>query len=151
MTRRAVLPVVLLAALVAGCGPTQGDIEKSIRDEMKAKTGTIITSFSLTKNADGSFVGTATAQNGDVYDVSTKPPVGGKMEWKCIPGQAMVERVVTQGIQQQLSLTITSFQLTKSGPGIYSGTAVATTGAKVSVSTHMEGAQLMWTAQPAVN
>src|SRR5262249_10847761 len=65
MLRRVVLllPVVVFALLVSGCAPSQGEVERSIREEMKSKMGVVITSIELKKQADGSYVGTATAQN----------------------------------------------------------------------------------------
>ena len=56
MLRRFVLllPIVLLAFLVSGCGPRQSDVEKSIRDEMPSQLGVVIASVDLQKQADGS-------------------------------------------------------------------------------------------------
>jgi hypothetical protein len=143
------IPGVLLAFLVSGCGPGQRDIEKSIRTEMKSKMGVNMTSIDLKKQADGSFLGTATAENGDVYDVTTGPPKGNKIEWKALPGPAMVERVVRGGMEQQLSGKVKTLQLTKNGPGNYTGPAELTDGRKVVVTTRMEGMNLVWEAKPA--
>jgi hypothetical protein len=150
MLRRivSVLPIALTVFLVSGCSPSQAEVEQSIRDEMKSSLGVAITSLDLKKQNDGSFLGTATAQNGDVYDVTTSKPSGDKIEWKAVPGQAMVETVVRAGIQEQLSATVKTMQLTKKGPGEYTGPAELSNGAKVTVTTHMDGTQLKWEAKP---
>jgi hypothetical protein len=149
MLRRPVLLVLPALLALCGCGPRQGDVERSIRDEMKTKLGVVISSLDLKKQGDGSYAGTATAQNGDVYEVTTQPPRGNKIEWKAIPGQAMVEKMVREGIEKQMSTKVLTLRLTKSGPGSYSGTADLATGAKVTVTTRVEGAQILWEAKPA--
>lgn len=140
---------VALALLVSGCSPSQNDIEKSIRDGMKTNLGVRVSSLDLKKQADGSYAGTAVAQNNEVYDVTTTPVKDNKVEWKAIPGQATVERKVREGLEQQLSTKVKTLQITKIGPGNYTGSAELATGAKVNIKTHMEGQQLMWEAQPA--
>lgn len=143
-----VLPVCLVAVL-CGCGPSKGDIEKSIINEMKTSMNVEITSTSLTKQSDGSYTGTATARNGDVYDVTVEPPKGGRTEWKALPGQAMVEKTIREGIEGQNKMKVKALTLNKQGPGIYTGTAVLENGFKMSVSTSMEGKQIMMKAEPA--
>jgi len=142
------VPIVLLSLFVWGCSPSQRDVENSIREEMKSSLGVNITSLDLKKQGDGSYVGTATAANGDVYDVTTSPPSNNKIEWKAIPGQAMVERLVRAGLKEQLSANVKSLQLTKNGPGSYTGPAELETGSKVIVTTRMEGVNLRWEARP---
>jgi hypothetical protein len=151
MVPRAVfaVPIAFLASLVWGCSPSQGDIEKSIRDGMKSQLGVATTSIDLTKQADGAYLGTATAENGDVYEVTATPPKDYKIEWKAFPGQVMVEQRLREGLEQQLSSKVKTLQLTKHGPGSYSGPAELTSGVRVIVSTRMAGAQLMWEAKPA--
>ena len=143
------VPIILLSLLVSGCSPGQGEIEKSIRDEMKSQLNVVITSLDLKKQSDGSYTGSATAQNGDVYEVTTSPPKNNKIEWKAIPGQAMVERIVREGLEQRLSAKVTTLQLTRNGPGIYTGPAELATGSKVIVTTRMEGTQFLWEHKPA--
>jgi hypothetical protein len=143
------VPAILLACLAAGCGVGQADIERSIRDEMKSKMGVVITSFDLKKQGDGSYVGTATAQSGDVYDVTTETPKGDTIQWKAVPGQAMVDKIVRDGMEQQLGAKVKTLQLTRKGPGNYTGPAELVTGVKMNVSTHMDGMQLLWEAKPA--
>ncbi len=140
--------VGLLALALAGCAPSQADIEKSVRTEMQTQLGVTITAVALTKQADGSYAGTATAQNGDAYDVTTLPPSGNKIEWKAIQGQVMIEKVLRDGIKQQMGGDVKTLQLTKSGAGTYAGTAELTSGQKIKVSTHMEGTTLKWEAAP---
>jgi hypothetical protein len=143
------VPIVLLSLLVWGCSPSQRDVENSIRDEMKSALRVNITSLDLKKQGDGSYVGTATAENGDVYDVTTSPPSNNKIEWKAVPGQAMVEKLVRAGLKEQLSAEVKSLQLTKNGPGSYTGPPELSTGSKVIVTTRMEGVNLRWEARPA--
>jgi hypothetical protein len=142
------IPVVLFAVLIAGCGPSQANIEKSIRETMKSQQGVTITSIDLRKQADGTYVGTATADNGDVYDVNTLASKNSMVEWKALPGPAMVEKRLREGLEQQLG-KIKSLQLTKHAPGSYEGSAELTTGAKLIVTTRMNGNQIMWEAKPA--
>jgi hypothetical protein len=151
MVRLALLfvPSFVLLFLVSGCGPRQSDIERSIRDEMKSSLNVVITSIDLKKLSDGGYTGTATAQNGDVYEVTALPPKNNKSEWKAIPGQAMVEQVVRSGLEKQLSCKVKTLQLTKNGPGIYTGPAELSTNQRVIVTTRMEGKQLLWEAQMA--
>ena len=150
MLRRAVLviPIALLALLGTGCDSSRSNIEKSIRDEMKSQMGVVITSFDLKKQGNGGYAGTATAQNGDVYDVTTSPPNNNRIEWKAIPGQAMVEKLLHTGIEQQLGAKVKSLQITKTEPGNYTGSAELETGFKVTVTTRMEGKNLLWEAKP---
>jgi hypothetical protein len=152
MVRRFVLLVstLLLAFLASGCGPGKSDIEKSIRSEMKTSLGVDITTVQLNKQSDGSFVGTATAQNGDVYDVTTLPPKGNKCEWKALPGLPMVERRVREGLEQQLKVKVKSIQLTKNGPDSFAGSAELSTGVKMTVKTRMEGLQMLFEAKPVI-
>jgi hypothetical protein len=139
---------LLFALPISGCAPSQSDVERSIRDEMKSKKGLNITSIDLKKQDDGSFVGTATAENGDVYDVTTKPPKGSQIEWNAVPGPAMVDRIVKAGLEQQLMTKVKTLQLTKNQPGHYTGRAELANGSQVTVTTHMQGADFVWKADP---
>jgi len=134
--------MVLLAGLVSGCGPSQSELEKAIRDEMKSKMNVDITSFDLKKQSNGSYVGTATAVNGNVYDVVTEVPKLDKVEWKAIPGQVMVEKMARAEIEQLYSGSVTSLQLTKKEPGVYTSRADLMRGKQldhVDITTHMDG------------
>jgi len=140
--------VGMFAFLVSGCSPGKSDIEKSIKEEMKKTNNVEITSVSLTKKDDGSYDGTATAANGDVYDVTTAAPSGVKIEWKALPGEPMVERLVREDIEAKFKVIVKRFNLTKHEPGNYTG-VVETDGGKIKVKTHMEGANLLWELEPA--
>jgi hypothetical protein len=144
-----ITPLALLA-LAAGCAPSKADIDRSIREEMKTSLGVEITSTDLKKQSDGSYAGTATAANGDVYEVTTNPPKGTRIEWKAIPAQAVVERTVRDGMNAQLPSKVKTLSLTKESPGVYKGTAVLEDGSKMNVSTKMEGKNLLWEAAPAL-
>lgn len=149
MPRPAVVLVALAAALAAGCSD-QSNIESSVRAEMKTQLGVAIQSLALTKQPDGGYAGTATADNGDTYDVTVTAPTGidRRYEWKALPGQAMIDRIVRQGIEQQLHSKVAALQLTKGGGGLYSGTATLETGGRVAVKTRMQGNQVLWEAEP---
>jgi hypothetical protein len=86
-----------------------------------------------------------------VYDVTTLAPSGNKIEWKAVQGQVMIEKMLREGIKQQVGSDVKTLQLTKSAPGTYAGTAELATGAKYKVSTHMEGTTLKWEAEPAAD
>ncbi len=149
MVRRIVFlaPIVLVTFLAAGCGPSQRDIESSIRTEMKTKLAVTIASFDLKKQPDGTYLGTATAENTDVYDVNTFPAAGNGVQWKAVPGQAMVEKIVRAGLEQQMGGKVLSLQLTRNGPGDYIGPAELSTQLKMQVTTRMEGTNLKWEAK----
>jgi hypothetical protein len=115
---------------------------------MKTSLGVEITSTNLTKQSDGSYTGTATAANGDVYEVTTEVPKGGQVEWKAVPGQAVVERTVRDAMNAQLPAKVKTLSLTRQGPGIYSGTGELEDGTRLKVSTSMEGKNLNWKAEP---
>jgi hypothetical protein len=137
------LPIVLLALVNTGCSSNQANLEKSIREEMKSKMGVDITSFDLKKLTDGSYTGTATAQNGDEYEVIAAAPSGNTISWKAVPGKAVVERNVREAVEKQESAKVKSLELTRKAPGVYSGPAELSTGRKLTVTTHMEGTNLM--------
>jgi uncharacterized protein with FMN-binding domain len=141
------LPVCLVAVL-CGCAPGKGDIEKSLREEMNAKLNVEITSTSLTKQADGGYTGTATARNGDVYDVTVGPVKGGQFEWKAIAGQATVEKDIRAWLEREYKSKVKNLALTKQEPGIYKGTATLENGGKLNLSTYLEGTQMMYKADP---
>jgi hypothetical protein len=141
------VPAALVAVFAIGCAPNKEDIEKSIREEMKAGRGVEITSIDLTKQSDGGYTGTATATNGDVYDVTTKPPKGSRLEWKAVPSQPVVERILREMmdkdfLEKELAISVASLTLTKESSEKYSGTAVLSNGQKVAVTAVWEGANL---------
>jgi hypothetical protein len=138
----------LLFLFAVGCTPSQSDVEKSIRDEMKSGLGVMVQSLDVKKQSDGSYLGTATTENGDVYDVTTLPPKNGTVEWKAVPGQAMVEKMVREGLEKQLGSPVKTMTLTKNGPGTYSGPAELQNASKVNVTTKMEGTMFLWEALP---
>lgn len=139
----------LLLALLAGCGPSKNDLDKSIKAEMKSSMNVEITSTNLTKQSDGGYTGTATATNGDIYDVTVEPPKSGRTEWKAIPSQSMVEKMMREGIETQVKVKVKALSLTKQGPGTFTGTADLENGLKMNVSTNMEGRSMRWKAEPA--
>ena len=151
MLRRLVhrIPMLLLV-VVSGCSPSQGDVEKSIRDELKDKLSVEIASFDLKKQGDGSYLGTATAKTGDVYEITSLPPKGTTLKWEAVPGQALVEAVVRKGLAKQLATNVKTLELTRIGPGTYNGPAELETGIRLIVTTRMEGGQLLWEAKQSI-
>jgi hypothetical protein len=89
----------LIAVFTLGCEPSKENIEKSVREGMKTNLDVDVTSCDLTKQPDGGYVGTATATNGDVYDVTIKPPRGTRVEWRAIPPQAAIERDMRKDLE----------------------------------------------------
>ena len=148
MPRYLALALPICLVVVLGCAPSKSDIDKSLREEMKSKLNVEITSTSLTKQSDGGYIGTATASNGDVYDVTVSPPSGGRTEWQAVPAQALVEKKVTEFIEGHYKSKVKTLNLTKQKPGVYTGTAVLDIGAKFNVSTSLEGTQLMVKTDP---
>jgi hypothetical protein len=142
-----VLAVCLVAGL-AGCAPSTNDIDKALREEIKSKMNVEITSTNLTKQPDGSYTGTATAANGDVYDVTVSQPKRGEFQWKAIAGQALVEKKLREWLEGEYKSKVKTLVLTKREPGVYNGTTVLENDLKLNVSTHLEGGQLMMKADP---
>ena len=154
MFRRALNLFVLfvLCTLPIACAPSQADLEKSIRDEMKSKNNVNITSVNLTKNADGSYTGTAVGENGDVYDITTKAPENGKIEWQAKDSQSThdkkalgeVTRVVREGMEEQHKTKVTALSLSKVSDNKFEGKAETETGGKFAIKAELEGAQIKW-------
>ena len=133
--------------LVAGCAPDQRSVEKAVAEGIKSKLQIDIASFELKKREDGGYDGTATAQNGDVYEVTTQPVKEGKVEWQAIPGQAMVEKTVRDGIEKQLGAQVQKLQLTREALGSFTGPAELSNGKTMTIKTRIEGGQLFWEAK----
>lgn len=147
MVRFALLFAVL--ATCAGCGPSQATIERSIRDEMKKSMNVEISAINLAKQPDGGYTGTATASNGDAYDVHVNAAQGNRTEWKAVPSQAMLEKQVSTEIAKQVGSPVQSMALTKTGFGSYTGTATLANGQKMDVRTFLDGKQVRFEATPA--
>ena len=81
--------------------------------------------------------------------MTTSPPRGTKFDGMARPGQAALERMVRARREQQLSIKVKTLQRTRRGPGTYSGPAELATGARVIVTTLMEGMKLQWEAKQA--
>jgi hypothetical protein len=140
---------ILFVAFSGGCAPSQDKIEESIREEMKKNLSVNITSFDLKKQSDGSYVGTATADNGDVYDVTTRPPEGNKIEWRAYPSQLMLEKKFREEIESMPGSKVKSLTLTKQEGIKYTGTAELENGLKFNLRAELEGTQVMTYIEPA--
>jgi hypothetical protein len=143
-------PCVVLTLLTTGCSPSQGDIEKSIRDEMKSKMNVEIKTFDLKKQADGSYLGTATADNGDVYDITTEAPQGNKISWKATPSKTTIERMIKEMVAAQLKLKVTSITLEKKEGMDYAGHATTEQGVTLDLSAKWTGNDYQLQAVPAI-
>jgi uncharacterized protein with FMN-binding domain len=122
------LVVALFAVLVAGCGASKDSMEKAVSEEMKKNLNTDITAISLTKQADGTYAGTATAANGNTYDVTTTAPKGGKFEWTAVLAKESVEKLIREHMKTSLNADVTVTDMTKQADGSYTGTAAAANG-----------------------
>lgn len=149
--------LLVFCSLPVACAPSQADIEKSIRDEMKSKNNVTITTIDLTKNADGTYTGTAIAENGDVYDVTTKLPERGKIEWQAVESQSTrdkkmiveVHRVVREGMEEQYKTKVKVLNMQKAEGNKYEGKAETEIGLKYSVKAEVEGVQIKWESVPS--
>jgi hypothetical protein len=131
----------MLAFLVGGCAPSQAEIEKSIRDEMKSSMQLEIKSIDIKKQDDGSYLGTATAENGDTYDVTTEKPDQGKIAWKATPSKTTLERMMGDIVTNQLKLKVKTLRLDKKVGLNYSGQAETHEGVKVTLTADWDGKQ----------
>jgi hypothetical protein len=134
--------------LAAGCAPTQRDVERSIRDEMKSSLNVEITRIDLTRQSDGSYTGTATASNGYVYEVMTEAPRSRRTPWKAVLAQVTVERLVREDLEAKLHSKVKTLALTRESFGLYTGTAELENGQKVKIATRMEGNGLRLEYEP---
>ena len=144
MRRLAACLVGLFALFVAGCNsPTQADLEKSIREEMKSKLDVTITSFDLKKQDNGTYAGTATADNGDVYDVTTEAPNEGKISWKAVWALPTLERKTRQMVETAFKTKVTSLKLEKQeAADTYAGPVEMESGMKMNITVEMKDGQL---------
>jgi hypothetical protein len=137
-----------LVACSAGCEREQARLERTIREEMKTKLSVEVASFDLKKQPDGGYAGTATAANGETYDVTATPPRDGRTEWLAVPGRATLERQIREGIEAQTKAKLKSLDLAPQSPGVYAGTAVLESGDRLKITTYMEGTMVMWKGEP---
>jgi hypothetical protein len=125
--------VAAFPIMLSGCGASQAEIEKTVREGMEEKLHTKVTSLTMSKTSDTKYNGTAVATNGTTYDVTAT--IDGKMvRWEAVPNQASMEKMVTQLVQERLKISVKTLTLTK-GPGnTFHGTAESTTGAKLDIA-----------------
>lgn len=135
-------PLALLVA--AGCNsPTQAELEKSVREEMKSKLDVTITSFDLKKQDNGTYAGTATADNGDIYDITTEPAKDGKISWKAVWALPTVERKTQQLVETAFKNKVASLKLTKQeAADTYAGPVEMESGLKMNITVEMKDGQL---------
>jgi hypothetical protein len=144
MHRNFLVTVLALSFLyAAGCNRDKANIENSIREGMKSQLNIEITSIDISKQSDGTYSGTATASNGDVYEITTEPPKDNQVMWKATPSQSVVERRVSETLESELKIKVKKLTLTKKGSGEYEGKAELESGAKLKVTVGMEQNQPM--------
>jgi hypothetical protein len=162
-----------LIAALAGCArPDPIDMDKAVREEMKARTGTDVATVSLTRQPDGSYDGTVAQVNGDTYDVNASvsrdgwfvlravatrgtvyevtasAPSAQGIALNAIVGQPTVERAVREDIERKMEAKVRSLALTRQGPGGFTGTATLENGTVLNVETKMDGSHLTWWFEP---
>jgi hypothetical protein len=115
------------------------------REEMKTKLNVNIASIDLKKQSDGGYIGTATADNGDVYDVTVTPPQGSRIEWKAFASQATLEKDFRTQIENWEKLKVKTLNLIKQEAANYTGMAVFENDAELGLEAAMEGTQFKMT------
>lgn len=139
--------LVLFAALgflVVGCAPSEREVEQVIREGLKVDHDVDVATINLTKQPDGGYLGTATATNGDTYDVTVEPPKGGRVRWRAAASQAMVERFVRERIEERYFIGVKTLELKKQSNGTYTGTAELVDDSKIQISVTTTGQKLHW-------
>lgn len=142
------VPIFAMTLLSGGCAPSQEAIEKSIRDEMKSTMKVEVKSIDIKKQEDGSYIGTATAENGDTYDITTEKPDQGKIAWKATPSKTTLERMMSEIVTNQLNLKVKSLNLDKKEGLNYSGMAESQEGLKFTLTADWDGKQYNLKATP---
>ncbi len=117
---------VLIRVLV---GWISGDsLKNSIKQEMKSTRRVDITDINLAKSADGGLSGTATASNGDVYDLQVDKPGGSRQAWTASPSKKMLEREISTMMAKSSLGTAGTIDITKTDSGGYVGSATTSAG-----------------------
>jgi hypothetical protein len=147
MSRRALGFACFIAILAAGCGtPNQAEMEKTVRDGMKIERNVEIASVKLDPQPDGGFVGIATADNGDTYDVTVTKPRGGRFQWRAAATQPTIERILREKIERTHGSPVAKLELTKDREGEYHGSFALENGTRWAVTANTEGVELKWRA-----
>lgn len=128
MCRFTALALLVCLIGLASCTPSPFDVEQSVRGEMQTKMGIELSALDLAKQPDGSYTGTATVVNGDVYEVAVDPPGSGRIKWRAVATQATIERMLRDHLEGNLHLNVKTMEVKKQPDGSYAGTATATNG-----------------------
>jgi|GEM_PF-6656821 len=144
MCRLIPFAAISLGFLVVGCAPSEREVEQVIREGLKVDQDVDVVTVNLTKQPDGGYLGTATATNGDTYDVTVEPPKGGRVRWRAAASQAMVERFVRERIEERYFSKVKALDLKKQGNGTYTGTAELEDGNRIQISATTTGQKLRW-------
>jgi hypothetical protein len=153
MWQRVVLiaPAVVLALLAAGCqeGPDRALAEDALRGAMETGTGSAVRQLTLEKKGK-SLVGEAVMANGYRYDVSaTADDPSSTIVSRWVAGQELAEKIVREGLEKKHGSAVRSLTLTKLGVGLYEGTAVLESGARLDIRTGQGTDRLVWQDEPA--
>ncbi len=148
MIRFTTLVVLVSVTLLPGCAPPQADVEKAVRKEMSARLETEVESLTLHKQHDGGYSGTATIGQ-DTFEVVVDPPHGSRVQWRLFPSQAMVERVVTDGLLARYQHRVTALDLKKEGDD-FTGSAALEDGTRLHVTARLSGKKIVWEATPTL-
>jgi hypothetical protein len=144
---RFALGLALVLPWLAGCGaPSQADVERTVRDGMKVERGVEVKEVNLTQQPGGAYTGTATADNGDTYDVVVDRPRAGKVRWRATATQPTVERLLRERIERTHGSPVAKLELTRESEGSYYGTFTLEAGTRWTVTANTEGVELKWQA-----
>jgi hypothetical protein len=131
--RRAAFAALLCLTALSGCArPGPVDAERSVRDGMKAQMGIDVAAVNVTRQPDGSFAGTATAANGDVYNVRASVSGDGWSVLQVVLADETIERMIRDHLATNMQVAAT--EVKKQSDGGFTGTATATNGTVYEVS-----------------
>jgi hypothetical protein len=135
--------------LLSGCGPSKGQIESEVKKGMEAKLNAKVTALSLKESGKGKYVGTATTDRGDTFDVLVKVE-GRSILAKWLPEKSVVEKQFRDMIEgQRPGQKVQSVtDLTMDGEGNYTGKAQLSTGETLNLTGRWQGEQYMFEVKP---
>jgi hypothetical protein len=114
------------AALLAGCGNDQKRAEDAVRSQLSSQ-GTV-TQVTMTKQADGGYLGNATVRMADGHEARVNCTVNPQGQGRCsqVIDQQLID-ATTATLRQQMTargLTVVEAQMAKENDDLISGDAV---------------------------